>query len=114
MTQNVKFDDRTWARLATMAHEQDTTIADLIERAALRLLVGTIAETTGRGSELEKSRDAHRAAVARRIIALREQGLTITKIAAATSYSRSYVSRILCDNGARTYSKTTQNKEQAA
>jgi hypothetical protein len=114
MTQTVKFEDRTWARLATMADDQDTTIAELLEQAARRLLIGTVpSPKPTRAEALAESRQKHRDALTARILRLRRDGNTVAGIAAVIGYSSSYVSKILCDNNARTFQHTTHQKETA-
>jgi predicted DNA-binding ribbon-helix-helix protein len=114
MTQTVKFEDRTWASLATMADDQDTTIAELIEQAARRLLIGTVpSPQPTRMETLAESRKKHRAALTARVLRLRKDGGTVASIAAVIGYSTSYVSKILCENGARTQEHTTHQKETA-
>ena len=103
----VKFDDRTWGRLVTMADRQGVPVAQLIEAAAQRLTTGTstVAGLEG-GAGLARSRTKHRQALAEQVVALRQRGHTIVGIAQMTGYSKSYVSKILCENGQRTWSRT--------
>lgn len=108
MTQFVKFEDKAWGRLATMADEQGMTIPELLERSARRLLVGTVpASIRTRSADLADTRAAHKSAVTKNILQLRKLGHTVLTIAERTGYSKSYVSKILCDNGARTHQRHT-------
>lgn len=106
MTRLVKFDDRVWGRLASMADNQGTTIPDLLERAVERLVVGTTRsrrpDKEARHEELLRSREAHSAALVAEMLRLREAGHSIQAIGDITGYSKTYVSKILCANGART------------
>lgn len=103
----VKFDARTWARLASMAEAQGITIAQLIEAAAQRLVTGA------RASFGEDAAERHHAALTARILALRKQKLTLTEIGREVGYSKSYVHRILTENGHRTYRKQRPTGQKA-
>jgi transposase len=103
----VRFDERTWGRLATMADDQRITIAELIESAARRLVTGTTTADT------VKSRTLHREALTNRFIRMRRAGATITQIADDTGYSTTYISRILIDAGLRSY-RTRSDAGKAA
>lgn len=105
MTVSVKFEDRAWARLATMADAQGITVPVLLERAAGRLLTGT-APTGGRRAELAASRKAHKQALTSQIVRLRGRGLKIAQIADVMGYSTTYVSKILTENGVRAWQRT--------
>lgn len=102
----VRFDERTWGRLASLADEQGITVAELIEHTARRLITGTTARP-------DLARERHREKLAAEIVRLREQGHTIRSIAHHTGYSKSYVSRILIDHGHRTYKTTTQHNSRS-
>lgn len=110
---SVKFDDWTWARLVVMAERQGVTISQLLEAAAQRLTVGTstVAGLSGR-SGLAHTRTKHKAALIAQVLELRAAGQTIVGIAQITGYSKSYVSKILCENGQRTWSRTTAQDGQ--
>lgn len=118
MSQIVKFDDRTWGRLATMAAELEMSIPELLEGAAHRLMVGTSRSPRPRRAEdLARTRAAHKAALTARILRLRGAGKTVAYIADVTGYSTTYVSKILCANGARTWTRNApqgQEEGQAA
>lgn len=103
----VNFDDRTWARLVTMADRQQVSITQLIEAAAQRLTTGTstVPGLEGRRG-LAHNRVKHRDALVRQMTTLRRRGHTIAGIAEITGYSKSYVSKLLCDNGQRTWTRT--------
>ena len=103
----VKFDQRTWARLVVMAERQGVTVVQLIEAAAQRLTTGTstVPGVEGR-SGLAHTRTKHRDALAKQVLDLRRRGHTIVGIASIVGYSKSYVSKILCQNGQRTWSRT--------
>lgn len=117
----VKFPEPVWGRLATMAEQQGMTIPELLERAAQRLLTGTTRSPQphleSRMEALTRSREAHRKAIAAEIIRLRGRGHTVAAIASIVGYSNSYVSKILCANGARTWTRNApqgQKEGQAA
>lgn len=97
MTGTVRFDERTWGRLATMADDQGVTVAELLEHAARRLITGTVTTDT------LKSRRLHKEALTKRLVQMRRAGATIAAIAADTGYSTTHVSQLLCEAGARTY-----------
>lgn len=107
MTGTVRFDERTWGRLATMADDQGITVAELLESAARRLLTGT---TT---AETLKSRRLHRDALTKRLIQMRRAGASIKEIAANTGYSTSHVSQLLVEAGVRSY-RTRSDARKAA
>lgn len=90
----VKFDPRTFARLADMAEAQGVTIGQLIEDAAQRLITGS---TTAKYSA-----EKHRAALIARVCTLRKRGWTVVRIAHEVGYSKAWVSRLLTENGMRT------------
>ena len=110
MTVTVGFDDRVWGRLASMADVQGTTIPELLESAVERLLVGTTRarrETKeSRAQELARTRDAHKAALVAEMIRLRKAGHTLQQISEVTGYAKTYVSRLLCENGHRTWTRS--------
>ena len=110
MTVQVRFDDRVWGRLASMADVQGTTVPELLERAVERLVVGTTrsqrASKQMRREELARSRAAHKAALVAQVARLRDEGRTVKEIAHRTGYSQTYVSRILCENGRRTWKRS--------
>lgn len=112
MTQTVKFDNRTWARLVTMAHQQNTTIAELIEQGTRHLLTGKvptpIADTPG--MKLARTRKARTEAITALFVRLRNQGANGAAIANMTGYSKTYVSRTLINHD----TQTAQTEEQAA
>lgn len=117
MTVAVKFDDRAWGRMASMADATGTTVPELLERAVERLLVGTTRslraeDEEARAAELKRTRDAHKAALVAETIRLREAGHTIQAVAKITGYSSTYVSKILCDNGRRTWNRTDARNGQ--
>ena len=116
MTRLVKFDDRVWGRLASMADNQGTTIPDLLERAVERLVVGTTRTAhpskETRREELAQSRAAHKAALVEQITRMRDKGATIWAISHETGYSQTYVSKILCDNGRRTWTRKTETEAE--
>lgn len=109
----VRFDERTWARLVTMAERQGVTIPQLIEAAAQRLTTGTstVPGVEGR-SGLAHTRTKHREALAKQVVTLRRRGQTIRGIASIVGYSTSYVSKILCDNEQRTWTRQDARKGQ--
>lgn len=111
----VKFDDKAWGRLASMADAQGITIAQLLEGAAYRLFVGTSrAPRPPRTDDLRSTRAKHKAALVERVKALRAGGRTVAQIADLTGYSTTYVSKILCENGARTRTHHTNTERSAA
>lgn len=113
MSQIVKFDDRTWGRLASMADDQGMSIQELLEGAAHRLIVGTSRSPRPRSAEdLSRTRAAHMAALTERVLRLRQSGKTVAYIADATGYSTTYVSKILCANGARTWTRNAQSGQE--
>lgn len=113
MTQTVKFDNRTWARLVTMAHQRDTTIAELIEQGTRHLLTGKVptpaADTPG--MKLARTRKARTEAITALFVRLRNQGANGAAIANMTGYSKTYVSRMLIAHDTQ---QTTHTEEQAA
>lgn len=110
----VNFDAKTWARLATIADRQEVSIADLITAAAQRLTTGTstVEGLTGRGG-LPHTRQKHREALIREVVKLRGRGLTVVEIARTVGYSKSYVSRLLTENGHRSWTRTTNGRKNA-
>jgi DNA-binding NarL/FixJ family response regulator len=115
MTQVVRFDERVWGRLASMADNGGTTIPELLEQAVSQLLVGTTraaADKEARYEELLRSREAHHRRLVSEVLRLRANGHTIQAIADITRYSKTYVSKILCDNGARTWSRSDAGQRQ--
>lgn len=111
MTQNVKFSDQTWGRLATLADNIGITVPELLEDAAQRLLVGTsrfAKDQTRRAEQLARTRAVHKQMLTSQILRLRAHGRTVMQIADAVGYSSSYVSKILCENGARTHKSHTE------
>lgn len=107
----VRFDQRTWGRLASMADMQGITIGELLERAAERLVTGTSHAPKTRGAQLKQTRAAHRQALVSVVLRLRAQGNTVAAIADIIGYSKSYVSRILCENGHRTWQRSDAGQE---
>lgn len=111
MTVAVKFEDRAWGRLATMADAQGITVPALLERAAGRLLTGTV-PSGGRRAELAASRKAHKQALTSQIVRLRSRGKTIAQIADLVGYSTTYVSKILTENDGRTWQRSDAQNGQ--
>ncbi|WP_295851257.1 hypothetical protein [uncultured Microbacterium sp.] len=111
MTQSVKFADQTWARLAFIADRVGVTVPELLEDAAQRLLVGTsrfAKMQPRRADQLARTRAVHKEILTAQILRYRAGGRTVAQIADLVGYSTSYVSRILCDNGARTHKTHTE------
>ncbi|KSU52873.1 helix-turn-helix domain-containing protein [Microbacterium enclense] len=111
MTVSVNFADQAWARLAVLADGIGITVPELLEDAAQRLLVGTsrfAKDQPRRAEQLARTRAVHKQMLTSQIIRLRAQGRTVMQIADAVGYSSSYVSKILCENGARTHKTHTE------
>lgn len=94
MTVSVKFADRAWARLATIADRNGITVPQLLEGGAIALGVGTTAQTAR--AQKKAVRVAH-------VISLREKGWKVARIAQEVGVSTSFVSKVLCENGHRTH-----------
>ena len=96
MTVAVKFADRTWARLATIADRNGITVPQLLEGGAIALGVGTAAQT---------ARAQQKAVRVAEVISLREKGWKVARIAEKIGVSTSFVSRVLCENGHRSHAE---------
>lgn len=108
MTVAVKFSDRAWARMANMADRHGITVAQLLEGAALSM---------GVGNADESAKAQQKAVRVARAISLRERGWKIAQIAEDMGVSTTFVSRVLCANGARTRTRasgTTTTERTAA
>lgn len=119
--QILRFDPRVWGRLATLADTKGVSIPELIAQTAERLVPGATRTPSpvkeARHDEILQSREAHRRRLIGEVLRLREHGHTVQAIADITGYSKTYVSKILCDNGARTWSRSdagTTNRKEAA
>ena len=115
-SQTVKFDPHVWGRLATLADVKGVTIPELIAQTAERLIPGVTRTPNpakeARHEELLQSREAHRRRLVGEVLRLRKHGHTIQAIADITGYSKTYVSRILVENGHRTWSRSDAGKRR--